>query len=118
VAGWGQLLGHAQIDHRRAIPGAGQRTSTLFGARLNVGSERLNAFFETSTLSHREDENGGLDDGGKWSAGLEFRLAEQLWAATGLGSERGRVGDETDRIVTLATLRWAVSKAPRWSPTP
>jgi hypothetical protein len=88
-----------RYDYRRP-----ERTHYLqYGGRALVGSGRLNAFAEV-TGTHRWNAPAGIDAGtGSWTAGVEVRLVEQLWIATGFGSGFSTEGAE--QVTVIAHLR-------------
>jgi len=108
----GQLLLHLQYDYRHALPNSQKQQRMLYGARVNVGSPGLNGFLELSGNSDLEYHN---DPKGRWTGGFEFRLADGLWASTGLGAGIGPE-DTNNRILLIANLRWAVADAARSAP--
>ncbi len=52
------------------------------------------------------------DDRGEWAAGVEFRIAANLWLSTGFGSQFSAL-DEPDRLTMLLNIRWATSSKSR-----
>jgi len=109
---WGQFLLHLQYDHRRELPATPKQQRLVYGTRANLGSPGYNSFLE---LSGSSDLTHGGDPQGRWTAGVEFRIADGVWVSTGLGSGFGpaRSGDH---VIVIANLRWAIADAARWSP--
>ena len=56
-----------------------------------------------------EDE----DDSGIWSAGVEARIAEGLWASAGFGSRFAALAEESEKTFVLVGIRWGISSAAR-----
>jgi hypothetical protein len=115
VSGWGQLLGMVQWNYRRALGASPKQSLLSYGARINAGSERANAYAEVVSMNELNARSGADASSGQWSGGVEFRLAAGLWAATGLGSNFGLEAG-ADRVVVVANLRWAVSGKSRIDP--
>ena len=53
------------------------------------------------------------DDTGIWSAGIEARVAEGLWASAGFGSRFAALVDDAEKTFVLIGLRWGISSTAR-----
>ena len=97
----------------RAIGTIAAAKTLSYGARANYGGGSANLFFELLGV-RRFDAPTGVDGAtGTWSAGVEFRAAENLWLSTGLGAT---FADATkgDRVLIIAGVRWAVADGARF----
>ncbi len=91
------------------------------GARALVGSAKINGFLEYLALSREVDgpdipdaEPPDLEhDSGLWSAGIEARVAEGLWASAGFGTRVSELLVDTEKTFVLLSLRWGISSAAR-----
>jgi hypothetical protein len=88
------------------------------GARALAGSPTINGFVEL--LAESRDEEGEevaespVDEGSSiWSAGIEARVAEGLWASAGFGSRFSALDDAAEKTFVLLGLRWGISSAAR-----
>ncbi|HEX2079418.1 MAG TPA: hypothetical protein VHG08_16955 [Longimicrobium sp.] len=100
----------AQIHHERrdsTFDGPG-RNRTALGVRGNWGSGRFNLFAEGLQLWTHDAPSGVDDSYNEWSGGLEFRVTDELWVATGFGS---RFNDATrdSEVAVIANLRFNVA---------
>jgi hypothetical protein len=113
----GQLIGYLEWKRVRAQEDVGAYTSLSYGGRALIGGSSFNAFYELVG----ESRPGAADDGiaeraSSWSAGIEFRAAEELWLSTGIG-RKADVSPEPDRVVVIANLRWGIAKKARFGGT-
>ncbi|HSM60884.1 MAG TPA: hypothetical protein VK849_08815 [Longimicrobiales bacterium] len=95
-------------------PQAGEEeahTLLSYGGRLVFGSTGFNAFAELVGERKRGDVDVLDDDRGSWSAGVEWRVAESLWLATGIGARFEAL--EAERTVVLANVRWGIGDSAR-----
>ncbi len=116
VGAHGQLLAQVQFDDRAAIAEAPDSTRWTYGVRAVVGSPTVNGFAEV--VGYSTAKSGyvrGSTRQSKWTAGLEFLLADGFWLSTGVGSSGASSGG-SDHAVILANLRWVFSNAPRYTP--
>ncbi len=52
-------------------------------------------------------------DGGLWSAGIEARVAEGLWASAGFGTRIAGLLGDAEKTFVLLGLRWGISSGAR-----
>lgn len=101
----GQLLGMIQYANLVPSSDSGHQTSFRYGVRSTIGRPTFNGFME---FFHEKRTPHGLPslnrDG--WSGGLEFRVADDLWLATGFGKATDIKGSPT---VVIANLKWALN---------
>jgi hypothetical protein len=46
-----------------------------------------------------------------WGLGVEFRIADKLWLATGLGNRQ--ITDNTDSpVILIGNMRWEITSGP------
>jgi hypothetical protein len=121
----GQLIGQLAREERPALgedPGFRDWTA---GVRALAGSPRIHGFLELLAASRDVDDEGGIDpetgqpidgdDGsGIWSAGIEARVAEGLWASAGFGSRFALLAEDAEKSFVLIGLRWGISSAARF----
>jgi hypothetical protein len=55
----------------------------------------------------------GDDGSGIWSAGIEARVAEGLWASAGFGSRFALLAEDAEKTFVLIGLRWGLSSSAR-----
>jgi hypothetical protein len=114
----GQLIAQlAREDRPRLGPQPGF-TDWSVGARALVGSARINGFVELVAESRDEEADDASDDpvdegSSFWSAGIEARVAEGLWASAGFGSRFSAFDDAAEKTFVLLGLRWGISSAAR-----
>jgi hypothetical protein len=113
VLTYGQILGYYRLSN---VLAAGTDTRTrlnAYGARAVVGKPTFNGFVEL--VGERRRAASGTDNNSarSWSGGLEFRVSDQLWLSTGLGSADEDIDGPT---VVIANLRWGFSDKARFSP--
>jgi hypothetical protein len=118
----GQLIGQLSREERPALGEEARFGAWTAGARVLAGSPRINGFLELLAESRQVDEvavEGGAeppdeDDGtGIWSAGIEARVAEGLWASAGLGSRFAALHEADEKTFVAIGLRWGISSAAR-----
>jgi hypothetical protein len=97
-----QVLAQVGYESRDSIAGVlHPTTAATCGARLTLGSEVVGAFAEVLG-SHRRGAGGSSvpsTDQADWSAGLEFKVSDDLWATTGFGSRYNAVAGKNKTIV-------------------
>ena len=104
---WLDVTGHVEWRERRAIPGQAYQRTLKAGARADISGSRSNLFAEwLPQWDHPEPADAKSK--GHWSAGIEFKLADNLWAATGLSSSYG-LEEGASRVALIANMRWALS---------
>jgi hypothetical protein len=116
LGNWGSLVTQATYaDNRRSGVDSLQYKALRLGSRLLVGGVRLNGFLEGEFESRWDRSDPIKKDDGQWSAGVEFRVNEQLWLSTGIG-EPYEALEQADRTAVFANLRWGVSSKERMDP--
>lgn len=108
-----QAVGQARLDHVRSEADADPVRLISAGLRAIWGSERVNAFGEVLQGWSNEESGTGSDPGTRWSAGVEFRAAEDLWLSTGFGKRFAGLQDDEQPVFLIANLRWNVATGPR-----
>ena len=108
-----QLLVQAGYDSRESPDTLPDMSGLRGGSRLVMGSDLVNGFLEF-TFARSLDDDTADKTTGKWSSGVEFRAASDLWISTGFGS--GFSTEGTDRVVLLANLRWRIAEQPALAP--
>jgi hypothetical protein len=106
-----QVLLQAGYDSREAPDSAADMSGLRGGGRLIAGSSVVNGFLEFTFARSLEDAVADKTTG-KWSGGIEFRAASELWVSTGFGS--GFSTEGPDRVVLLANIRWRIAEDQRF----
>jgi hypothetical protein len=118
----GQLIAQLAREDRPALGDESAFEAWTAGARALAGSPRVNGFLELLAESRDvepvevvgEEEPPDEDDGtGIWSAGVEARVAEGLWASAGLGSRFAALHEADEKTFVVIGLRWGISSAAR-----
>jgi len=102
----------AQLTGGRRTFGTDSVASTriTYGARFVGGSATFNGFAElVGEHSSLTSKTTAL-----WSGGVEFRISEDLWIATGLGTRYHEL-EKDARSVVFANLRWGVTSNSRFA---
>ncbi len=86
--------------------------SLAYGGRLVAGLPTFNAFVEAVGDHVYSSVSATIPSSRSWSGGLEFRVADQLWLATGFGKNGELKGGPT---AVIANLRWGISDKARFS---
>jgi hypothetical protein len=119
----GQLIGQVAREDRPDLGEDPAFRDWTVGLRALAGSPRIHGFLEVLAVS-RDVEEGEIDpatglpiegdDGsGIWSAGIEARVAEGLWASAGFGSRFALLAEDAEKTFVLIGLRWGISSAAR-----
>jgi hypothetical protein len=118
----GQLIGQIAREDRPALGEAPAFRDWTIGVRALAGSPRVSGFLEALAVwrdgeGELDPETGlaaeGDDESGIWSAGIEARVAEGLWASAGFGSRFAALDEEAEKTFVLIGLRWGISSAAR-----
>ncbi len=118
----GQLVAQIAREDRPELGLLPGFTDWSVGARALVGSAKINGFLEYLDLSREIDGPGvpqGAElpdlerDSGLWSAGVEARVAEGLWAAAGFGTRVSALLEDAEKTFVLLGLRWGISSTAR-----
>ncbi|HEU4464391.1 MAG TPA: hypothetical protein VFS53_05035 [Gemmatimonadota bacterium] len=118
----GQLIAQIAREDRPALGLLPGFSGWSVGARALVGNERINGFLEYLDVSREidgPDVTEGVDppdsgrDSGLWSAGVEARVAENLWASAGFGTRISDLLLEAEKTFVLLGLRWGISSTAR-----
>lgn len=117
----GQVLVESRFDFRRAHEGDPGLNTFMTGARFTYGGALTQLFLEGAGYWGFDAPEGVDVDTSffQGSAGIEFRVLDNLWVSTGLGR---RYADEMSegRVVMLAGLRFNATEARQftsWGPT-
>lgn len=109
-----QAVAYADVTHHHAIGSASPFNTAAVGARLNVGSARVNGFAELlgeaaggATVPPRSTA---------WSAGMEFLAVEGLWISTGVGRRAADALSPAHTLV-IAALHWSFAGKAFFDPT-
>ncbi len=116
----GQLIAQIAREDRPELGLLPGFTAWSVGARALVGSAKINGFVEYLVVSREiegqdvpEDAEPPDEDGGLWSAGIEARVAEGLWASAGFGSRFATILADAEKTFVAIGLRWGISSAAR-----
>lgn len=118
----GQLIGQIAREDRPAIGEDPAFRDWTAGVRALAGSPRINGFLEVLAVwrdgeAEVDPETGVAveqdDESGIWSAGIEARVAEGLWASAGFGSRFAALAGDAEKTFVLIGLRWGISSAAR-----
>ena len=102
----GMILGTVQYSNIVPIQETAHRTNFRYGARATIGQPSLNFFSEIYRQQTRNPGPNTAPDANGWSGGIELRLADGLWLATGLGKGVEVKGSPT---VVIANLKWGIT---------
>jgi hypothetical protein len=106
------LLGQAKYDERPDSTGAQHPGTLTWTARAIAGAAFVHVFGELDWRTVAHGTNEPVGHGLVGSGGVEFRAADQLWIATGVGATYP-MRDQPQRVVTLIGLRWRVFSEPQ-----
>jgi hypothetical protein len=120
----GHLIAQLSREDRPDLDEETGFTEWTAGARALFGSPKINGFVEILGESRDVDDDVAIDpetglpleeddDTGVWSAGIEARVAEGLWASAGFGSRFAAVVDDAEKTFVLIGLRWGISSQAR-----
>lgn len=105
-----QIIGQLTGGRRTFGTDTVASTRITYGARLVGGSATFNGFAELvgehSSLTSRTTA--------LWSGGVEFRISDDLWIATGLGTRYHEL-EKDARSVVIANLRWGMTSKSRFA---
>jgi hypothetical protein len=103
-----QLVGYADFVNKHAVDTVPSSKGVSYGARVNIGSAKLNAFGELLGQWRDDPPPGAKSTTSANSAGLEFLAAPGMWISTGVGRRYSDLA-KTDKTVVLANIRWGIS---------
>ena len=118
----GQLIAQVAREDRPDLAPLPGFTEWSAGARALVGSAKINGFLEYVALSRELDGQDVPDgaeppdlerDAGLWSAGVEARVAEGLWASAGFGTRLSELLGDAEKTFVVLGLRWGISSTAR-----
>ena len=118
----GQLIAQLAREERPELGSQPGYADWSAGARAIVGNAKINGFAEYVVLSREIDGPDLPGDGdpaeqevdsGLWSAGIEARVAEGLWASAGFGSRLSEVLVDAEKTFVALGLRWGISSTAR-----
>lgn len=110
----GLVMAQMKYDDRRNLALGAAPEKLSVGARAIFGSARANGFVDF-TAGHSPNQQGVNTFAHQWSAGLEFRAADQLWLSTGFGSTYA-TKEQPERVKVIANMRWKVFRDPQFVP--
>ncbi len=120
----GQLIGQVAREDRPALGEDPAFLDWTAGLRALAGSPRIHGFLEMLAVSRDVGEGEidpatglpieGDDGSGIWSAGIETRVAEGLWASAGFGSRFAALAADAEKTFVLIGLRWGISSEARF----
>ena len=113
VGSYGQLQGYLQWSRTRTRADSAKASFVAYGARLTLGSSTLNGFLDVVGESRRSGPAATKATTSSWTGGIEFRLSDHLWLATGFGHD-GRLTQTSGPNVLLANLKWGLSDRARY----
>jgi hypothetical protein len=109
------VMAQLRYDDRKDLLAGAAPERISVGARAIIGSAKANGYIDF-TGGHTPNQQGsGSTFSHKWSAGIEFRAADQLWLSTGFGSTFA-TKDQPERVRVIANMRWKVFKDPQFVP--
>jgi hypothetical protein len=108
-----QAIGQVRVDQLRSSPDSISSRTLSGGIRGIYGSEKANAYAEVLHGWSGDDAPAADRRETRWSAGIEFRAAEDLWLSTGFGQRFAGVREDEDPVFLIANLRWNVATGPR-----
>lgn len=111
VTSHGQIILQLTVRDHPELGGEPGYTAFTYGGRLLAGSASFNGFAEIVGESRSGDAEGIEKNSGRWSTGIELRLAAGLWASAGLGGRFALAGG--DRTFVLLNVRWGFNSEPR-----
>jgi hypothetical protein len=109
-----QGVAYADVTHHHAFDTLAAYTSAAAGARVNVGSGRVNAFAEA--LGEASNGSDAPRRSSAWSAGVEFLATPGVWISTGFG-KRARDALQPEHTVIIANVRWGFAGTSFLDPT-
>ena len=120
----GQLIAQLAREDRPELVEDAAFSEWSAGARAIFGSPTINGFVEVLGESREVEGNPAIDpetglpldaddDSGIWSAGIEARVAEGLWASAGFGSRFAALAEKAEKTFVLIGLRWGISSGAR-----
>ena len=111
-----QIIFHARYRNKEQVPDPENEGSFIsqdsffLGTRMRVGNENATGSFEGVFVRSRP-EGKVFDNSARYSAGLERRIAENLWFGIAFGGETGRA-DGKNKGFVLTSFRWGFSEKP------
>ncbi|MDQ4121419.1 MAG: hypothetical protein M3209_08230 [Acidobacteriota bacterium] len=114
-----QLIFHARYRNKEMVPNPEEsgkflkQDSLFFGSRMRIGTDTSTVSFE-GVFARTRPEGKRFDNSGRFSFGLERRVAEDMWFNISLGGETGRREGNNNAFV-LTSFKWGFSdkKAPQ-----
>jgi hypothetical protein len=103
----GQWLVKAQYQKRDSLDAVSIR-EFITGVRATLGSSVFGMFMENLYRRRTNAVPGSKKSRNEWSAGVEFKLGEENWVTTGVGSRYDDL-TKSSKAVVLAGLRFNVS---------
>lgn len=107
----GQVILQLTFRDRPALGDEADFTGFTYGGRVVAGSSLFNGFAELVGECRSSDAEGIDENSGRWSTGIELRVAAGLWLSAGFG---GRFApDDEERTFVLLNVRWGFNSEPR-----
>ena len=103
----GQLLAKAQYESRGSV-NASSFKQFIGGVRATMGTESFAVFVESLYRRMTKDKPGATKARTELSGGLEFRLGDETWISSGIGSHYDDVTKKSKAVV-VAGMRFNVS---------
>lgn len=104
-----QVIGYADYWHHRGIDTVAAYSTISYGGRLNIGSAKVNGFYELIGERRSDQPRSVSGSGSSWSSGIEFLASQGVWISTGFG-KRAQDLLKPDKTVVIANIRWGVSQ--------
>jgi hypothetical protein len=112
VGKFAQVVGQVKYDW---VHGAGEDPNLnrlSYGARFFGGSGNFNFYLEYAGVRNTKLPENLTDRNSRiWSGGVEFKVADKFWLATGLG-KGFEIEGKPEKTYLLANLRWDVTQDP------
>jgi hypothetical protein len=108
ICNGGQWIAQVHRERRDSTFDGAGHDRTAAGVRVVWGSGVFNVFAEGSQLWVHDAPEDADESYTEWSGGLEFRLAEDMWVATGFGGRFNDATQESD-VSVIANLRFNVA---------
>ncbi|WP_108805093.1 hypothetical protein [Aquimarina sp. Aq107] len=115
---WGQFSYLAKWSEEYNDETAMMMKELEFGGKFLIGSKSYNLFAEASLkpLLNKDDFESNVmvetDDFFSWTAGIEFKVSNGIWAVAGVGEDVNRIVG-SDGIQLLSGLRMGISDKSR-----
>lgn len=103
-----------QIPDQNAVGTFFEQDNMSIGARIRFGRSDINGNIE-GLYAINDTKNDKKDDNVfRYSAGIEFKVANNFWLTMNIGSESGN--SNGNKLFALGDIKWAYETAPSLSP--